>query len=194
MNSWKRIALWGASIGAGTVVAGVLVMAALYWWSSRPPKPPVWSDSAVTAKFTTITIQNWQDQFHVSFQYALTNDTNTQYSLPIASSGALMRRIPENKALDKYDESSWDSSLVIPPGQTVNVKFDVTYKLSDYGTTSAELEKYEPDEDKKATASKSLVRFINRRLSEADGLVFFDDDKHYRIELPRDWKPDGSMK
>jgi hypothetical protein len=73
----------------------------------------------------------------MSYQYALTNHTNLQYSLPVAGLGSLMRRIPENKALDRFDDSSWDNSLIIPPGQTFNVKFNVIYKLSDYNIGSS---------------------------------------------------------
>jgi hypothetical protein len=193
MNTWKRIALWGASIGFGIILAASLVLGVVSWWSMRPPKPPVWSDSAITAKFTTMTVQNSQDEIHMSYQYALTNHTNLQYSLPVAGWGSLMRRIPENKALDRFDDSSWDNSLIIPPGQTFNVKFNVIYKLSDYNTTTAELEKYEPGEDKTGI-SHAFVNFMNKRLTEADGLVFFDNDKHYRIELPRDWNRDQPKK
>jgi hypothetical protein len=193
MNNWKRVALWGASIGAGTVLAASLVLGIAYWWSNRPPKPAVWSDSAITAKFTTITLQNLHDEIRVSYQYALTNHTQFPYSLPGAGLGSLMRRIPENKALDRFDDGAWDSGLVIPPGQTFNVKFNVTYKLSDYNTTPADLEKYAPGEDAKGP-SRAFVNFMNKRLAEADGLVFFDNDKHYRIDLPRDWNREQPKK
>ena len=98
-----------------------------------------------------------------------------------------MRRIPVEKSLDKFDSGSWDDSLVIPPGQSFNVKFKIVYKLSEYGTTTAELNTYGPDEDHKEAAPDALGKFMNRRLSEIDGLVFFDYTNHYRIELPRNW-------
>lgn len=188
MEPWKKIVLWGVSIGAGIAFALALVIGGVIWWSKRPPKPPVWSETAITAKNTTLTLRNWQNEIHVDFQYALTNHTNNPYSLPPVESGSLMRRMPEDKSLDKFDNATWDSSLVIPPNQTFNVKFAVVYKLSDYDTTSDELEKYGPGEDRSKEVPEALAKFMNKRMSEIDGLVFFDYSNHYRIELPRNWE------
>ena len=99
-----------------------------------------------------------------------------------------MRRIPKEKSFEKFDTGSWDDTLVIPPGQSFNVRFNVVYKLSEYGTTTAELNTLEPGEDRKKEASQALVKFMNRRLNEVDGLVFYDYVNHYRIELPRNWE------
>jgi hypothetical protein len=98
-----------------------------------------------------------------------------------------MRRIPKEKSFDKFDSGSWDDTLVIPPGQSFNEKFNVVYKLGEYGTTLAKLNTYEPGEDQSKDASVNLSKFMKNRLDEIDGLVFYDYVNHYRIELPRNW-------
>ncbi len=188
METWKRIVLWGLSIGVGIALTLSLIGGAAMWWSNRLPTPPVWTDRAITAKATSLTLSNGKDEVDVNFEFALTNHTNIPYSLPAVESGSLMRRMPEDGTLDKFENGKWDSTLLIPPGQTFNVKFSVVYRLSDYGTTTAELEKFAPNEDTTKTATKALADFMNRRLSEIDGLVFFDYTEHFRIELPRNWE------
>lgn len=187
METWKRIVLWGISIGVGFALAASLVIGGAVWWPKRPAKPVTWSDSAITAKLTTITVQNDKDVLHIFFQYALTNHTDSTYSLPMDGGGSLMRRIPEDKSMDKFEGATWDSVLAIPANQTFIEKFNIVYNLSDYGTSTSELEKYEPGENRKEDATQALAKFMNRRLSEIDGLVFYDYENHYRIELPRTW-------
>ena len=185
VEGWKKLFIRAAGFGAGAVATLVVCTLALYWWSQRP-KP--WTDSAISAKYAQITLQQEGEEFRLSFEYALTNRTKNPYTLPSNSFGALMRRLPADKSFDKLDDSSWDDTLVIPPGQSFNMKFKVPYKLSEYGTTSAKLNAYTPNEDHKAFAPEALNEFTNRRLSEIDGLVFYDYVNHYRIELPRNWE------
>lgn len=180
----KRVFIRAAGFGAGVVLALVVCAGTLYWWSQRP-KP--WSDTAITGKYADIRLYQQGEEIHLSFEYSLTNHTKTSYSLPTTSSGALMRRIPKENSFDKFESGSWDDSLAIPPGQSFDMKFNVAYMLSEYGTTSAELSTYAPGEDRKAAAPEALNKFMNRRLSEVDGLVFYDYVNHYRIELPRNW-------
>jgi hypothetical protein len=175
MENWKRILLKAAGFGAGAVVALVVCALALFWWSQRP-KP--WTDSAISAKYTQITLEQEGEELHLVFEYALTNHTKNPYTLPSTYSGALMRRIPSDKSFDKIDGSSWDDTLIIPPGQSFNMKFKVVYKLSEYGTTSEKLNTYAPSEDHKAFAPEALNEFTNHRLSAIDGFVFYDYTNH----------------
>jgi hypothetical protein len=183
-ESWKKLFIRTAGFGAGTIVALIVCTSTFYWWSHRP-KP--WTDSVISAKYTQITLEQEGEELCLVFEYALTNHTKNPYTLPSAYSGALMRRIPIENSLDKLDDSSWDDTLIIPPGQRFNMKFKVVYKLNEYGTTSEKLNTYAPNEDHKAVAPDSLNDFTNRRLSEIDGFVFYDYTSHYRIELPRNW-------
>src|SRR5579859_3795853 len=125
MENWKRILLRSAGFGAGFALIAAVVVGGVVWWQSRPPKQTPWSDSAITAKYTLITLHNEGEELHLSFEYSLTNHTNAPYSLPGILSGTLMRRIPKEASLDKFDSGSWDDTLVIPPGQNFNVKFNV---------------------------------------------------------------------
>jgi hypothetical protein len=185
VEGWKKIFIRAAGFGAGAVLALVICAGSLYWWSQRP-KP--WTDTGISAKYTQITLQQEGEEFSLVFEYALTNHTKIPYSLPSTYSGALMRRMPVDKTFDKLGDAYWDDTLIIPPGQSFNMKFKVKYKLSEFGTTSAKLNTYTPNEDHKETAPIAMNEFTNRRLTEIDGFVFYDYVNHYRIELPRNWE------
>lgn len=71
----------------------------------------------------------------------------------------------------------------IPPHQSVDVTFDITYELSDYGTAAAEIDK-DPAADSDGVPKAELA-FIQRRFGEMkDGLVFMDYGNKYHVELP----------
>lgn len=109
---------------------------------------------------------------HLTVTYGLHNTTDKDYSLPTI--GELMIVNPENKGLDTIDGATWNSAAIIPPSQTVNLKFDIPYPLSSYNKTAADL-----------ADDKSMVSFIEKRLKEIDGFRFFDYEKRYEIDLPK---------
>jgi hypothetical protein len=183
MENWKRILLKAVGVGIGIGVCVTVCALTLYWWSQRP-KP--WTDSAISAKDAHLVVQMSGEEVHLEVSYAVTNHTKDSYTLPAPLSGTLLRRNPEDKSLVKLDDATWDDTLIIPPGQTFNEKFTITYKLEDYSTSAAELNQYGPDEDKDMM-SKAYRAFVDRRMNEIDGFVFYDYISHYRIERPRSW-------
>jgi hypothetical protein len=189
MDGWKKIFVRAAGAGAGTVVALTIVCSIGFWWIQRP-KP--WSDRAISASFNEIDFQEVGDQLNLTFQYTFHNLTNDDYALPPSGSGAMMRQIPEKGGLDKIVDATWDNNLVIPPKQSLNVKFLVPYRFSDYNTSAKELSQSEPTPfgtTKSAGTStdipEGLEAFFTRRLKEIDGFAFFDYSKKYKIVLPK---------
>jgi hypothetical protein len=154
-----------------TTVITIIVGAPL-WISSRPVKPKPMNSHAILATYSGMGMQVRGDAMHLTVTYGLKNTTDNDYALPTV--GELMIVNPENKGLDAITGFTWDSTTRIPPGHTVNLKFDIPYPLSDYNKTSEQL-----------TDDKAMVEFIEKRLKEIDGFVFFDYVDRYEIELPK---------
>jgi hypothetical protein len=185
MDGWKKIFVRAAGVGAGVVVALTMVCGIGFWWIERP-KP--WSDKAISAKFNEMDFQEVGEQLNFTFQYTFYNDTVKEYALPATGSGAMMRQIPEKGGFDKIENASWDNNLIIPPKQSLNVKFVVPYEFEDYNTSAKELYQsgWTPVGTTKGTeVPKELQAFVSRRLKEIDGFAFFDYGRKYKIVLPK---------
>jgi len=176
-----------AGFGAGAIAALVVVCGIGYWWMQRP-KP--WTDKAISAKFNELDFQVVGEQLNFTFQYTLYNTTDHDYSVPAPGVGVLLRQIPEKDSFDIANDASWDNNLIIPPKQSMNVKFVVPYKLADYNTSAQELyhSKWTPVGTAKSTElPEELLAFVGRRLKDIDGFAFFDYGKKYKVILPK-WK------
>jgi hypothetical protein len=171
MQPWKKVLLRAAGFGAGFAIVAAVIFGVAIWWSGRPVKPKPMNPHAITGTFSGMGMQVRTDDMHLTVTYGLHNTTDKDYSLP--STGELMIVDPENKGLDVIHGVTWDSAT-IPPGQTVNLNFDIPYPLSDYNKTAADL-----------TDEKAMVDFIQKRLKEIDGFRFFDYGNRYEIDLPK---------
>lgn len=136
----RLIFLRAAGFGAGFAVVSIVLVISLYWWNT-PPK--VWSSTNITAKPGYPVFQRRGEEMHLSLVYALTNNTNGEYVVPSAGSGVLMRKMSETSSMDPIEHVTWGTPT-IPPHQSVDVTFDISYELSDYGTSAAEIEKEPP--------------------------------------------------
>ncbi len=121
-------------------------------------------------------MQQTGDELRFEFRYAFTNHTASEYTLPAQDMGALMRKLPKDGSFDKMDGATWESTIRIPPQQSISVVFVMPYKFADFNTSAAEVE---PDE--------KLTEFVGRRLKDIDGLAFFDYASKYKIEMPKNW-------
>ena len=137
-------------------------------------------------------MQQVGEQLNFTLQYTLTNNTNCEYTVPAAGVGVLMRQIPEKGGFDRIDDASWETNLVIPPKQTMDVRFVVPYRFADFGTSAQELNgsAWSPVGVTKMEdlAPAGLTKFAGLRLKNIDGFAFFDYSRRYRILLPNGWK------
>lgn len=172
MQPWKTILLRAAGLGGGFAIVATIIIGTAIWWSGRPVKPKPMNSHAITAKFSGMAMSVREETLHLTVTYGLHNTTDRDYTLP--SLGEMMVVNPENKGLDTVEGITWDSTSRIPPGQTVNLKFDVPYTLSSYNKTAADL-----------TGLQAEVEFIKNRLKEIDGFRFFDYSERYEIDLPK---------
>lgn len=172
MENWKRLFIKAAGFGAGFALAAAAILGAILWWSNRPVKPKPFNARAITASYSGLSIGVTGDVFHFTLTYGLRNNTDRDYELPIV--GGFMIVNPENKGLDTIEGVKWDSSTIIPPGQTVNLKFEIPYQLQEYNQTGADLV---PD--------KKEIEFAQRRMKEMGGFRFFDGTNRYEIDFPK---------
>jgi hypothetical protein len=175
-ENWKKWFIKGAGVGVGLALGLAVIAGAIYWYSSRPKQPKPWNFNAIKATYTVLQGQVRGDDVHLTFVYALHNPNDVDYSLPGEVSAELMRKLPNDGGFQKLNGASWGERVIIPAKQTVNVEFDVPIHLSDFNTKSTEMENEE-----------KFAKFTARRLSEMDGLAFFDYSNRYRIDLPNGW-------
>ena len=121
-------------------------------------------------------IQSRGKVFHFQPKCNLKNNTDKDYQMPATRYGALMLINPDNGGLEKLDDVTWDQTVVIPAGHTVNVKFDIPYNLSEYGEASSNL-----------VDMNKLAAFANQRLKKIKDLKFFDQNYRYEIDCPNSW-------
>jgi hypothetical protein len=177
METWKRVLLRSAAFGGGFAVVTAVIIGGALWWSSRAVSPKPWNTNAVTpAGKNGLLVQVRQDIFHIEPRCNLKNNTSTDYKMPSAESGTLMSVNPDNGGLEKLAGVTWDPTVVIFSGQSVNVKFDIPYTLTDYGETASSL-----------ADDKKLIAFADRRLKDLKHLKFFDGSQRYEIDCPNSW-------
>ncbi|HEY6448086.1 MAG TPA: hypothetical protein VIY53_16610 [Acidobacteriaceae bacterium] len=90
-----------------------------------------------------------------------------------------MTRIPEG-GMHQMESVQWDP-VVIPAGKTVNAQFGVALDpltAEPYPDLSAD----------ELQQQDSLNDFAHRHLARMRGMVFFDYQKRYSIELPQGWE------
>ncbi len=176
---WKRTVLRTVGFGAGLAAGLILFSASVYWLTQRPRS---WTTSVITAGQPVLSMETGEIiTFHV--RYPLTNHTKVNYTLPEPPDGTLFFKSSDDGSLLKVDDATWDGSLTIPPGQTVDARFDYKIKLSDYNTSLDKLASNTNSDD----ISPELTKFLDRRLQEIAGFVFFDYQNRYKIDMPRNW-------
>lgn len=177
MEIWKRTLLRAAGFGAGFAVVAAVILGITVWLSSRPAKPKPWNTQAVTpAGKNGLQMQVRAEVFHLEPECNVKNNTGEDYRMPASESGTLMSVNPDNGGLEKLHDATWDSTIVIPAGQTVNVKFDIPYNLDEYGETAANLKDI-----------NKLTAFADKRMKRIKDLKFFDYSERYEIDCPNSW-------
>jgi hypothetical protein len=177
----KKIAIRSAAFGVTFALTLALIIGGFLWWSSRPKS---WSTEAITAGKPHFEMESG-DVITFRIQYPLTNHTKRDYIIPGSSNGALMFKRSDDGSLLKVEDATWDDKVRIPSGQTVNETFLYKVKLSDYNTSLAELTRSGKDS---SGISPDLSKFLEKRMDEIAGFVFFDYLESYKVDMPRDWE------
>jgi hypothetical protein len=183
--TWKKIAIRAVFGGIGLAIGTAAIIAAGVWYSNRPKATPPWNSKALTAKYDTMEFtmgaSDEKASYPVDFYYNVQNNTNQTYQFTPAGLTPLAV-LTDGNALSKdfghYQAraATIDGPPFIPPGATVRIGVRVYYFFPDEFT----------DADKQNV--KKISGSLGHRTDELNGFVIFDEQNHYRIDLPKGWE------
>jgi hypothetical protein len=180
MASWKKLVLVSSSFGVAFAVTIAAIYALTMWYQSRPR---AWNTNAIKGSFAGLgmAFQPTKDSYLLEFQFDLQNNTRKNYQID-ANAFTMMGNLSKGNVLSKefgnYQTSdvTFAGPVFIPPQDKVRVTLRVSYQ-------------YPPDfTEADKNDVKKVGPSVNRRLSELSGIVIFDQQNHYRIDLPGGWK------
>jgi|SRR5580704_9071164 hypothetical protein len=185
ISGWKKLAIRAFVGGAGFACALAIIAGAALWYHNRPEGPKPWNATALQAKYRGLELTTGSTKdptaYSVSFYYDVKNNTDRNYAIN-TSALTPMAVLTDGNALSKEfghyqsGEAAVDGPAFIPPGGTARVLVRVSYFYPDEFTQA------DKDDAKKVFPS------VDRRLKELSGFVVFDEQNHYRIDLPEGWK------
>jgi hypothetical protein len=188
MPVWKKILLWGFSVGGGLAVAGALILGGFVWYSSRPSKPQPWNKAAIKVTFERLGVIS--NTF--AFYYTLENLTDHDYSLA-ETQGLKLMEMDEKGDLVIFGFR--DSAN----GEISNIADTVTYDLPVFLPANQRLHNYAIrikivfSDEQKRKPSESDESFSKRLAAGIDQLgfsgrwVLFDEKNRIQIDFPRGW-------
>ncbi len=180
ISGWKKFAIRSFFGGVGIAVTIAIIVGLLTWYNTERPKP--WNTSAIKAEWDTMEFMTGvSGGYPVDFYYNLRNNTDKNYPIN-GSTLTVMAVLKSGNALSKefghyqIGEATVDGPKFIPPKGTARIGVHVSY--------------YYPSEFTEADKNDSgkVLASFNHRLEELNGFVLFDEQNHYRINLPKGWK------
>ena len=185
ITPWKKFAIRGFFGGVGFALALALLAGAAVWYHNRPERPKPWNNTVLKATFDTMGFTTGgsspKDAYPVEFYYNVQNNTDKNY--PINGStftpmAVLTRGNVLSKEFGNYQigDATVDGPPFIPPGGTARITLRISYQYPNEFTQA--------DKDD----AKKIIKAFNHRLKELNGFVIFDEQNHYRVDLPEGWK------
>jgi hypothetical protein len=180
MTTWKRLLLISAGFGAGFAICAAAIVAAGYWYSTRP-KP--WNKNALGATFTGLQVSTrpQETSYKVDFSYDVQNTTQRNYGFQSANF-TLLAVLPDGNALSKEfgnyqaEDPTIDGPAFIPAKGKARIHVVVFYEYPSEFTAT--------EKNDVTKVNKS----VNRRLRQVAGFVAFDQTNHYELDLPGVWR------
>ena len=181
MSTLKRWIITGVSFGAGAAVIIALIICGYLWYSSKQKPPKPWDTKAITAIYDSVYTEGENNYF--VFYYTLQNNTDFDYNLSDLTNITLMGKLKKQKSLTgkKTDEFlKPDYPILIPAKQRIRFALHLGYP---YDKTL----KKDASEEEEAKYKKDIEAYANKKLSNLDGFVLFDELKRYQIEFSKGW-------
>jgi hypothetical protein len=191
MSGWKKLAIRSFFGGIGVALALSIIFGSLIWYRNRPERPKPWDTGALKAQWDTMEFTTGAskdvDGYPVVFYYNVRNNTDKNYQFSGASL-TVMAVLTDGNALSKefghyqFGDATVDGPAFIPPNGTARIGVHVSYLYPDEFTKA----------DKKE--ADKIIASLSNRLKELSGFVVFDEQNHYRIDLPEGWKNNPGVK
>jgi hypothetical protein len=185
ISRWKNLAIRSFFGGTGIAVAFAIIFGMFIWYDNRPERPKPWNTDALKAQWDTMEFSaggsNDVEGYTVDFYYNLRNNTDNNYRFN-GSTLTLMSVLTDGNALSKefghyqLGDATVDGPTFVPPNGTVRIVVHVSYRYPGEFTQTD-----------KANGNKINTN-LDRRLKELNGFVLFDEQNHYRVDLPEGWK------
>jgi hypothetical protein len=190
-TAWKKLAIRSFFGGVGIAVAIAIIFGAFKWYENRPERTKPWNADALKAQWDTMEFRTGASRdvegYPVKFYYNLRNNTDKNYAFT-GPTLTVMAVLTDGNALSKefghyqFGEATVDGPAFIPPNGTARIVVQVSYRYPDEFTQAD-----------KGNADK-IIASLDHRLRELSGFVVFDEQNHYRIDLPEGWKNDPGVK
>ena len=177
--TWKRVALFGASFGAGFALVVTIIIGGILWYNSRPK---LWRAGAIKAQYASLELTTGLDKLPVFFEYDLENNTDANYRIGDGSGFTVMAVLTQGHVLSEdFGHSETSTTTVsgpsfIPPHAAGRIKVRVEY---DYPSDFTQNDRSNMDK---------VAKFVGGELKGISGFVLFDASNHFRIDLPSGWK------
>jgi hypothetical protein len=185
IRPWKMLAIRSFFGGVGFAIGLSIIAGAVLWYHNRPERPKPWNASALKATYDTMEfmVGSAKDTYSypVVFYYNVRNNTDRNYQIN-SSTLTPMAVLTDGNALSKEfghyqaSDATVDGPAFIPPGGTARIAVRVSYFYPDEFTQA---DKKDPEK---------IISNLNHRLRELSGFVMFDEQNHYRVDLPEGWK------
>jgi hypothetical protein len=187
MALWKRLVLVSVSFGVGLAITVALIWGGINWYETHAS----WNTTALKGTFGTMGLNTEpsKDSYAVEFEYDVQNTTSKNYQFN-ATAFTVMAYLSDGNVLSKQagNYQTSDISIEGPPFIPSHSKARVTLRTTyQYPTEFTAADK---------NNIEKVGKSVDRRLKEFNGFALFDQQNHYRIELPEGWKnwPDVSEK
>jgi|SRR5882724_547992 len=186
MPLWKRILLKAAGFGAGAVFATAIVIALLFWYTTRPVKPKLWNRDAIAAEYYRILTTDQPDS-KLQFEYVLENKTDKDYELQKYSAPKIAAKLEDTNSLTGFADEN-EIVLKLPVFVPAHQKTRITISMPSYGfSPSTHLTgSSTPEESHRHHAE--VAAHVTKQMSNLNGFVLFDESNRYQVELPNGWK------
>jgi hypothetical protein len=183
ISGWKKLAIRNFFGGVSIAVTIAIILGLLIWYNTERPKP--WNNVAFQAQWDTMEFKTGSSKvdegYPVEFHYNLRNNTDKNYPFNSSTMTVMAVLKPSNALSEEFGhyqlgEATVDGPKFIPPKGTARIVVHVSY--------------YYPSEFTNADKNdvQKIIANFNRRLNELNGFVLFDEQNHYRIDLPKGWK------
>jgi hypothetical protein len=173
ISSWKRLAVVSLFGGLGVAVGLAGTFAVWAWLASKPKPRGKWNEFALVAKGTPGFIATSDT---IEFEFAVRNKTREDYSVEDSHRLRTFFRTQDDSALMPLSEDERVSTpLFIPAGETGSILLSIS--LADVPRQVAGVTD--------SAFHEELRSFLNRHASNVRGFVVYDDERRYKIPLPR---------
>ncbi|MGC2830706.1 MAG: hypothetical protein WB994_13795 [Candidatus Acidiferrum sp.] len=170
----KKVAVFGATFGAGAVLTTALVVGMVHWYQSRPE--PWHTNTIVGLSATAAQTFNYNPKLRemkplgFTFSFIVENKSGHDYTVP--QDLKLLKRDKKSQALVEFP-AKLDHSYIVLAKDRAEIPVGVEYSCSTF------------DLDTNRESVRDVRTCFDDAIADVDGFVALDYSSKIRIELPK---------